>query len=330
MLGTFHGRGGAMFADRSLVKGLGYGVAAGVCWGVIFLGPELTPGLSGVQFAVLRFLCYGLFSLVLLMPRLHRVCAQLTRADWVSLFWLSLVGNLVYYSLVGSGVQLVGIATTSLIVGLIPVLVTLAGRHDANAVPVRRLIPSLTLAMAGVALISLDALHSGADTRTSSGQVIAGLLCALGALVSWSWYAVANARRLALVGGVSSHDWALLTGLMTGAQALVLAIPVLGPEVAAHGAATWVHFVLVAAGVALLSSVVGGAFWNQASRLLPLALSGQVLVVETLAALLFGFLWEQRLPGALELVAIALLVGGVVWCLNCHRSDTASATATSS
>lgn len=33
MLGTFHGRGGAMFADRSLVKGLGYGVAAGVCWG---------------------------------------------------------------------------------------------------------------------------------------------------------------------------------------------------------------------------------------------------------------------------------------------------------
>ena len=309
-----------MFADRSRVKGLGYGVAAGVCWGVIFLGPELTEGLSGVQFAVLRFLCYGLFSLVLLMPRLRRVCAQLTRADWVSLFWLSLVGNLIYYSLVGSGVQLVGIATTSLIVGLIPVLVTVAGRHDANAVSIKRLAPSLALAVAGVALISLHAVRSGADT--GGGQVIAGLLCAVGALLSWSWYAVANARRLALVGGVSAHDWALLTGLVTGAQALLLAIPVLGPEVAAHGATSWVHFLLVAAGVALLSSVVGGACWNQASRLLPLALSGQVLVVETLAALLFGFLWEQRLPGALELVAIALLVGGVVWCLNCHRSDT--------
>lgn len=149
--------------------------------------------------------------------------------------------------------------------------------------------------MAGVALISLDALHSGADTRTSSGQVIAGLLCAVGALVSWSWYAVANARRLALVGGVSSR-LGLAHGpddRRTGAGA---GDSVLGPEVAAHGAATWVHFVLVAAGVALLSSVVGGAFWNQASRLLPLALSGQVLVVETLAALLFGFCGNSGCP----------------------------------
>ena len=109
-------------------------------------------------------------------------------------------------------------------------------------------------------------------------------------------------------------------GLQAASLARVLPIPVRGPVAPPHGAGTWVHFVLLAAGVALLSSVVGGAFWNQASRLLPLALSGQVLVVETLAALLFGFLWEQRLPGALELVAIALLVGGVVWCLNCHRS----------
>lgn len=44
-----------------------------------------------------------------------------------------------YYTLVGTGVQLVGIATTCLIVGLIPVFVTLAGRHDVNAVSLRQL-----------------------------------------------------------------------------------------------------------------------------------------------------------------------------------------------
>lgn len=305
--------------DRSLAKGLGYGVAAGVCWGVIFLGPQLAAGLSGTQFAVLRFLCYGGFSLVLLLPRWRQVSARLTRPDWVALFWLSLVGNLLYYSLVGNGVQLVGIATTSLIVGLIPVLVTLAGRHDANAVALGRLLPSLGLACTGVALVSLNALRSGHDNPASSGGAVAGLLCAVGALLSWSWYAVANTRRLGVLHRVSSHDWALLTGVMTGAQALLLAIPVLGPAVAAHAPSSWGHFVLVGAGVALLSSVVGGACWNQASRLLPLALSGQVLVVETLAALLFGFAWEQRLPTGLELAAIALLVGGVVWCLSCHR-----------
>ncbi|WP_338486927.1 DMT family transporter [Pseudomonas trivialis] len=312
-----------MFADRSLLKGIVYGVCAGLCWGVIFLGPQLTPGLSGLEFAVLRFLCYGAVSMVLLMPRWRRVCAHLSMADWKSLFWLSLIGNLIYYTLVGTGVQLVGIATTSLIVGLIPVFVTLAGRHDANAVSLPKLVPSLCCAVGGVMLISWHALING--DRPDTLATIAGISCAVGALVTWSWYAVSNSRRLVQVASVSSHDWALLTGVMTGAQSLLLAAPVLGLQAATHGSAQWLHFLLVAGGVAILSSVVGGACWNQASRLLPLALSGQVLVIETLAALVFGFLWEQRLPDSYEIAAIALLVTGVVWCLNCHRAPRYSA-----
>ncbi|MEB0107066.1 DMT family transporter [Pseudomonas sp. MH9.3] len=312
-----------MFADRSLLKGIVYGVCAGLCWGVIFLGPQLTPGLSGLEFAVLRFLCYGAVSAVLLMPRWRRVCAHLSMADWKSLFWLSLIGNLIYYTLVGTGVQLVGIATTSLIVGLIPVIVTLAGRHDADAVSLHKLVPSLCCAVGGVMLISWHALING--DRPDTLATIAGISCAVGALVTWSWYAVSNARRLVQVASVSSHDWALLTGVMTGAQSLLLAAPVLGLQAATHGSAQWLHFLLVAGGVAILSSVVGGACWNQASRLLPLALSGQVLVIETLAALVFGFLWEQRLPDSYETAAIALLVTGVVWCLNCHRNPGYSA-----
>lgn len=314
-----------MLADRSLLKGVGYGVCAGLCWGVIFLGPQLTPGLSGLQFAVLRFLCYGAISAALLMPRWRRVCATLGKADWTSLFWLSLIGNLVYYSLVGTGVQWVGIATTSLIVGLIPVVVTLAGRNDANAVALRKLLPSLGCAVAGVVLISWHALAD--SDKPAALTSIAGILCAIGALLTWSWFAVSNARRLAQLPGISSHDWALLTGVMTGAQSLLLAVPALAFQADAHGLSEWLHFLLVAGGVALLSSVVGGACWNQASRLLPLALSGQVLVIETLAALFFGFLWERRLPDGYELAAIALLLMGVVWCLNCHRAASPSAAA---
>lgn len=305
-----------MVTNHSLIKGAGCGIAAGVCWGVIFLGPALTPGLSGTAFAVLRFLCYGLFSVVLLLPRWRVVFSTLGRADWISLFWLSLIGNLLYYSLVGTGVQQVGVATTSLIVGLIPVLVALAGRNDANAVPMARLAPSLCCAMAGVALISFHAL--GVENEVGATNTRWGLACAFGALVSWSWYAVSNARRLAIV-EVSSHDWALLTGVMTGAQSLVLAVPLLGTSFEKISTHALAGFLMIAAGVALLASVIGGALWNQASRLLPLALSGQVLVIETLAALLLGFLWEQRLPTMIELIAIVFLVTGVVWCLLCHQ-----------
>lgn len=297
-----------MTTHPSLAKGIGCGVAAGMCWGVIFLGPALTPHLSGLEFAVMRFLAYGLFSLALLLPRWRRVRAQLTRADWQALFWLSLVGTLIYYTLVGSAVQRVGVATTSLVVGLIPVLVALAGRRDANAVPFAQLLPSLACATAGVTLISLHAMQGAA-----LGSIV-GLLCAFGALFTWSWYAVSNARRLALT-TVSAQDWALLTGVVTGALALLLAVPVLGSRVASLD----LHAVLVTAGVALLASVIGGAFWNQASRLLPLALSGQVLVIETLSALLLGFLWEQRLPDSQEVVAMVLLVVGVAWCLRSHQ-----------
>jgi len=251
------------------------------------------------------------------LPQWRRVCTHLSVADWKSLFWLSLIGNLLYYSLVGTGVQWVGIATTSLIVGLIPVLVTLAGRNDANAVSLPKLLPSLCCAVGGVVLISWHALINGdrPDTVTN----IAGMLCAVGALVTWSWFAVSNSRRLVQVTGVSSHDWALLTGVITGAQSLLLAMPVLGFQATLHSPSQWLYFFWVAGGIALLSSVIGGACWNQASRLLPLALSGQVLVIETLAALVFGFLWEHRLPDVYELAAIALLVAGVVWCLRCHR-----------
>ncbi|BAP43677.1 inner membrane protein [Pseudomonas sp. StFLB209] len=307
-----------MLADRVVLKGMFYGVGAGLCWGVIFLGPKLAPELSGAQFAILRFLCYGLICAVLLTPRWRIAYAALRREDWISLFWLSLIGNLLYYTLVGSGVQLAGVATTSLIVGLIPVLVALAGRNDDQAVPLRRLAPSLCCAGAGAALISLHTLQTGAAGQ--SAHIGPGLLCAFGALLTWSWFAVSNARRLNRMPGVSAYDWALLAGVMTGAQSLLLAIPLLGPEITHHDPQKWLSHLMVAGGVALLASLLGGALWNQASRLLPLALSGQVLVIETLAALLLGFVWEGHWPDAMQWSAIVLLVTGVVWCLRCHQA----------
>jgi drug/metabolite transporter (DMT)-like permease len=67
--------------------------------------------------------------------------------------------------------------------------------------------------------------------------------------------------------------------------------------------------------------VVGNALWNHASRLLPLTMTGQMIVFETLFALLYGFLWEGRWPTVLECLAMALLVAGVVSCSSAHRQQ---------
>jgi len=48
-------------------------------------------------------------------------------------------------------------------------------------------------------------------------------------------------------------------------------------------------------------------------------MTGQMIVFETLFALLYGFLWEGRWPTMLESVAMVLLVAGVISCSSAHR-----------
>jgi len=59
---------------------------------------------------------------------------------------------------------------------------------------------------------------------------------------------------------------------------------------AGHGAREWAWFVGISASLALLALIIGNAFWNRASRLLPLTMVGQMILFETLFALLYGLI----------------------------------------
>jgi drug/metabolite transporter (DMT)-like permease len=297
--------------------GIGASILAGAFWGLVFLTPELTRGFQPIQLSAGRYLAYGLVAAALLAPSWRRVRPMLGWRDWRTLGWLSLAGNIVYYVFLAHAVQLGGVAMTSLIIGLLPVTVTLAGRRDADAAPMLRLLPSLALGIAGLVCISWQSLS--APQHGSMQGAMLGLLCALGALVSWTLYAVGNSRALTRLHGVSAHDWSLLVGVVTGAQALLLAVPAFLLNPGVHASAAWLYFGGVVTTVAILCSVVGNALWNHASRLLPLTMTGQMIVFETLFALLYGFIWEQRLPTGLEWLAMALLIAGVLSCASAHR-----------
>jgi drug/metabolite transporter (DMT)-like permease len=298
-------------------RGLGAGLLAGAMWGLVFLTPELARGFTPAQLAAGRYLAYGLIAAVLAVPAWRRLHAALGRAEWIGLAWLGFTGNILYYLCLAGAVQLGGVAMTSLVIGLLPVTITLAGSRDAGAVPLRRLAPSLALGVAGLLAIGWPALASAGNGTLSDGLL--GLVCALGALGSWTVYAVTNSRWLARLHGITAHEWSLLTGVATGALALLLAIPafVLAPQ--AHAAGEWAWFAAGMAAVALLCSVVGNALWNHASRLLPLTMVGQVILFETLFALLYGFLWERRWPAAHETVAMVLLGAGLLASALAHR-----------
>jgi drug/metabolite transporter (DMT)-like permease len=184
-------------------------------------------------------------------------------------------------------------------------------------VPLARLLPSLLLCAAGALCIGAQAL--GAGTPRPTGEQVIGLLCAIGALASWTAFTVGNARSLARWRQVSSHDWNLLMGLTAGAQSLVLLPFAFGTGTADHGAADWTRFAAVSMGVALLASIFGNLLWNRMSRLLPLTLAGQMILFETLFALVYGLLWEQRLPTLLEVAALSCVTLSVFTCLAAHR-----------
>ncbi len=306
--------------NRQIPLGVANGVAAGAVWGLVFLAPQLLKDFSAAQVSAGRYLAYGLIAALLLAPRWKTVAAMIGGAEWRALAGLSLLGNILYYLFLANAVWWAGGAAAALIVGLVPVVVSVAGTRFAGAIRFRRLAGPLALCLLGVVLVGWEAL---ANDKTAHDPLTraAGLACAFGALLSWTVYSVWNTRWLERRPDISGHDWSLLTGVTTGALALVLAVPAfLAPGQGGHDTADWGLFLSVSAGVAVLASILGNGFWNRASRLLPLTLAGQMIVFETLFALLYGFVWEQRLPTGLEWIAIASLIAGVVWCARVHRA----------
>jgi drug/metabolite transporter (DMT)-like permease len=300
--------------DKTLL-GIAAGVAAGAFWGLVFLAPKMAFEFPPLQLSAGRYLAYGLAATVLVAPSWRRLRSTLGWREWRALVWLSLIGNILYYVLLARAVQTGGVAMTAFVIGLLPLAVTLVGSRERHAPALRALLPSLACSAAGLVCIGWESLAA------SGWGSLTGLLCAAGALVSWTTYAVANSRWLARLAHVSAQDWSLLTGVVTGLEAIVLAVPAFHGDSLVHTGADWLRFAGLASAMALFCSVLGNGLWNVASRALPLALTGQMIVFETIFASTYGYLWEGRWPTPLEGIALALLVAGVVSCARAHRAE---------
>ena len=306
-------------------RGVAYGVIAGALWGMVFLVPRMLPDFSPLLLSAGRYTMYGVVSLAAALPMARSLVKRLTREDLTALVKLALAGNLLYYLLLTAAVHLVGIAPASLIVGVLPVTVTLMGRGDRGAVPLVRLAWPLTTVMAGIACINIDVFTVADGTAGGVLTKLLGLACAVGALGCWTWFAVENARYLQRQTRFSGNEWSVLWGVVTGmlGGALWLAIAALppgGPQgELAQG--RWHSFWTLNLGLAIGASWLGNGLWNAASKRLPLTLSGQLIAFETLFALLYAFIYDERLPRPLELAAILLLVAGVCWSVRQHADD---------
>lgn len=313
--------------QKNIMWGILCGAGAGALWGLVFLTPEMASSFGPLELTIGRYIFYGLIAAILIAPRAATLFSLLGKKEWIGLISLALAGNIFYYLFIVNAVQMGGIAMTSLIVGLVPVAVSIVGSRESGAVPLARLMPSILLCIASAIAIGWDAFDALLSAKNLTPLI--GMMCAVGGLISWTIYAVHNRKWLAHMHAISAYDWNLLLGLVTGALSLLLLPFVFAFVDLSHSQTEWLNFLLASTIVALLASVAGNALWNQSTRLLPFTLVGQMVLFETLFALLYAFAWESRGPSINEALAFAFVVASVITCISAHRQPATASPALS-
>ena len=309
----------------SLLSGSSFALAAGLMWGLVFVGPLLLPEYPAALQSFGRYLAFGLIALPLAW--LDRAALrQLTRADWIEAAKLALVGNIVYYLFLASAIQRAGGPLPTMIIGTLPVVIAITSNlRDAQRdgrLPWAQLAPSLLLIGAGIACVNQSELAAlRAEPHTDRGRYALGALLAVGAVACWTWYPIRNADWLRAHGERNPRSWATAQGVATLPLALVgyalwwaftawrgdgFPMP-LGPR-------PWFFAGLMLA-IGLFASWLGTMCWNEASQRLPTTLAGQLIVFETLSALAYAFALRGQWPAWTSVLGIVLLIAGVAWAL---------------
>jgi drug/metabolite transporter (DMT)-like permease len=300
-------------AQSTLLTGVALAVVATLSWALNFVAPYVTGNYSLYDLMVVRFLIAGLLGLVVVMCcraqlRSLRSGLRLLGAG------LGLIGYLGYSSCIAAGVVFGGPVLTPAFIGLVPVLLALIGNATHKTIEWRRLAIPLALLTVGLLLSNVSSLHQ--PTASGSSWPL-GLLFSIGAVALWLFFSVVNQRVLSQVPPQSLTAWTGLMMVGAGIGTLcvlpvvqmlgLLQLPTLGFSFSLAG-----NLYAWGLGIALMSSVIGAWAWNTASRRLPMALSGQLIALESLFATLLGLWFKARLPTVLEAMGLATVLVGVV------------------
>jgi len=303
-----------------MVAGVLFALAAGLMWGLIFVGPLIVPEYPAALQSMGRYLALGLIALPIAWLGRRRLM-QLSAHDWWTALFLSAVGNLIYYVCLASAIQRTGAPVSTMIIGTLPVVIPvfanfLYSQRDGK-IPWRQLAPSLLLIAFGLMLVNYAELRAGV-VEFDVWRYGSGIALALVSVVCWAWYALRNARWLREHPDKPPMMWATAQGLVTLPMSLIgyvatclwlsqqsssFALP-FGPRPAV--------FITLMIAIAVLCSWVGALCWNEASQRLPTVILGPLIVFETLAGLLYTFVLRQSLPPFITALGILLLVAGVV------------------
>ncbi|WP_018151578.1 DMT family transporter [Leeia oryzae] len=300
----------ASSAYSKTLTGILAGLATGALWGLVFAAPMLTTDTPGLAISLGRYAVYALFCVFILLGKRKTSLWPLFRQHYKTAILFGLLGNSLYYSLVVWSVKWSNPAIPSLLVGTAPIWLALtdAFRHKGHGLLSTLAMPLLAI-ITGLVLINLEGLHAG--HAGSAMTFLIGVLFAVGAVTSWSTYAILNTRFLKKHPDISGADWSTLIGLGTGIS-LLFFLPLFDRQTIQHLLHPDTRLLIIWITLGIGSTWVATWLWNIASQNLTLGLAGQLIISETLFALLYAALLSQTWPAQMALLAIACFVFGVL------------------
>ena len=303
-------------ATADLTRGVLWALAAGLFWGGAFIAPLVLLGYTSIEIVAGRFAGSGLFSLLMLGIAAARGQAKgiASTRVWITACLLGLLGNLLYFLFLTEGVLRANAAIVTLIVGTLPIVIPVFTQLTNGTFAWRKTLLPSVLIFAGLLAVH-GATHGFGAAERLDVRYWTGIAFGFAALIAWAWYAIWNARALAARPGMQAALWSSIQGV---AQ-LPLTLPVIFVSImagATHGGSagrvSFETFLLVSAALGIATSWMAMWCWNRASQLLPADLAGQLIVFETVASLIYLYLWTQAWPSLLVVAGAGLLIGGVL------------------
>ena len=302
-----------------MLTGIAAGLAAGALWGLVFVAPTMARGFPSTDLTAGRFIAYGAMAVGMLLWNLRGTPRWPTLRQAGAALWLSILGFTGYYFLLVLAIRDAGAEMPALIIGTIPLWVILLGKP--HGLRWAALLPGLGLTVAGLVLMA-DVPHgepAAANAASAAATYWRGIGLALVALVFWTAFALLNSAWLKRHPDVRAADWANWLGIATGLGGLLLWLAD-GSSVASLAARPgFGGFVLVCLAIGVGASWLATILWNVASQRLSASLCGQLIVSETLFALVYSFAWDGRWPSAAQWAACVLFTLGILASIEAHR-----------
>jgi drug/metabolite transporter (DMT)-like permease len=299
-----------MIAEKEQFMPIGILAGFTTCalWGLTFIGPRAVEPFSPWDLTVARYGIFGLICLALMLDPRFRPTGLSPRLSAIGLL-LGGVGYVGYFVSAAFAVRLAGAAIPPLIIGTMPVYLAIIANIRDRSAPWGALALPLALIIAGVAVVNIAAI--GTANPMDTGSILLGIFSACIALFIWIVYGLVNAAVMRAPDAPDGLPWTGLQGIGAAVGSLILLPLSSFGTLDAIPASDTYRFIAWALLMGLAGSWFATWCWVVASRRLPLALTAQLIVAETLFGLAYGFMFEGRWPTPAEGLGAGLQFVGV-------------------